>query len=54
MAMAEGVSKMTTFTPLSLHTQTMLALLRIYRPDLLIKVEESDKSVLIQVDGLAI
>jgi hypothetical protein len=32
----------------------MLALLRIYRPDLQIKVEETDDSVLIQVDGLAI
>jgi hypothetical protein len=32
----------------------MLALLRIYRPDLQIKVEEKDDSVLIQVDGLAI
>ena len=54
MAMAEGVSKMRTIAPLSLHTETMVALLRIYRPDLSIRVDTQEKSVVIEVDGLAI
>ena len=45
---------MRTVTPISLHTQTMLELLKIYRPDLQISVVSEEKSILIKVEGLAI
>jgi hypothetical protein len=54
MAIAEGVSKMRTVKPLSLHTQTMLVLLPMYRSDLKIDCVEEETSIVISVSGLAI
>lgn len=55
MAMAEGLSRMKALKPLSLHTQTMLALLPMFRPDLAITTSEpsGEEAVMIEVKGLA-
>ena len=45
---------MQALKPLSLHTQTMLALLPMFRKDLVITAEEQEESVLITVNGLGI
>jgi len=47
MALASGMSQMRVVKPISLHTKTMLALLRMYREDLVINCHKGDKSVLI-------
>ena len=52
--LAVGKSQMRVQKPLSLHTQTMLVLLPMFREDLKIEVEEEKESVLITVHGLGI
>ena len=52
MALADGVSRLSC-AELSLHAQTMIELLKIFRPDIDIKVEEAEGSTLVTVKGLA-
>lgn len=54
MAVAQGTSEMVTKKPLSMHTQTMLVLLSMFRPELVIEQEPLEDSVKIKVTGLGL
>jgi len=54
MAMAKGTSEMITKKPLSMHTQTMLVLLSMFRPELEIVQEPLEDAVKIKVTGLGL
>lgn len=54
MAIAKGTSEIMTKKPLSMHTQTMLVLLSMFRPELEIVQEPLDDAVRIKVTGLGL
>ena len=54
MAMAQGESEMLTKKPLSMHTETMLVLLSMFRPEISIEQEPLDNAVRIKIAGLGL
>ena len=54
MAIAQGTSEMLAKKPLSMHTQTMLVLLSMFRPELEVVQEPLDEAIKIKVTGLAL
>ena len=54
MAIAKGTSEIMTKKPLSMHTQTMLVLLSMFRPELEIVQEPLNDAVRIKVTGLGL
>ena len=54
MAIANGTSEMLAKKPLSMHTQTMLVLLTMFRPELEIVQEPLENAVRIKITGLAL
>lgn len=53
MVLAKGKSSLRT-NQLSLHTQTQIALIKLFLPDIKMTVTEKPNDVLIEIEGLGI